>query len=256
MAGPSVRVAWDPNPESNIQGYRIYYGQSGSGSTSMIDVGNQTTGAVTNLAYSTPYFFYVTAYNNFGLESDPSESLAYTTPPFNPLSLALDPALIVLAPSEVTLRPTLSGEREPGTSLTTSWQQTGGPEWLTIAGLNTLTPTLQLRTPGYYTLQITVTDGAESLVRTTTLHALDGNAAPNRPDPIVLNHFWIPVDDVMYFSWNGLTYRTYALAYSRQLADRTWVPITPFIPGYADHTVTSSELENFGSAFFFVFEQP
>jgi hypothetical protein len=256
MAAPSVRVAWDPNPEANIEGYRIYFGQAGSGSTSVLDVGNQTTGTVTGLAYSTSYVFYVTAYNTFGLESDPSESLAYTTPPFAPLSLSLDPDLIVLTPSEVTLRPTLGGEREPGTSLTITWQQTGGPEWLTIAGLNTLTPTLQLRTPGYYTLQITVTDGAKRLVKTTTLHALDGNAAASRPDPIVLSHFWIPVDEVIYFSWNGLTYRSYALAYRRQLGDRMWIPITPFFPGYTDHTVTPAELESFGSAFFSVFELP
>jgi len=256
MAAPSVRVAWDPNPEANIQGYRIYYGQTGGGSTNVIDVGNQTTGAVTNLAYLTTYFFFVTAYNTFGLESDPSESLAYTTPPFTPLSVSLDPELIVLAPSDVTLRPTLSGERQPDTSLTTSWQQTGGPEWLTIAGLTTLTPTVQVRTPGYYTLRLTFTEGTNNLVRTTALQALDENAAVNRPDPIVLSHLWIPVDEVMYFSWNSLTYRSYALAFSRQLGDRTWIPITPFILGYTDHTVTGSELGSLGPAFFFVFEKP
>ena len=77
---PRVQVAWDPNPESNIAGYRIYWGPIGGAETNSTDVGFATTGAITDLDFETTYFFFVTAYNFFGLESDPSAVLEYTTP--------------------------------------------------------------------------------------------------------------------------------------------------------------------------------
>ncbi len=84
-ASPTVRIAWDPNPENNIAGYRIYFGLTSGGQTNIVDVGDNTVGSIANLAVATSYFFYVTAYNVFGLESDPSEILTYETP--GPLSL-------------------------------------------------------------------------------------------------------------------------------------------------------------------------
>ncbi len=256
-AAPSVRVAWDPNPETNIQGYRIYYGPTG-GSTNLVDVGNLTTGAVTNLAYATSYFFYVTAYNTFGLESDPSETLTYTTPAFSPLSLSMEPHLIVLAPSVVTLRPGLTGDRQPGTALTFSWQQLGGPEWLTVAGLTTLTPTLQVRTPGLYNLQLTVTEGASILQKTTALQALNSTPPSAGLEPISLAYIHVPTDGLL-LSWNSEPGATYLVGRQPDLNDRLWVLEAMSITSAGDTTdfvIGQDRLDQIKSGFFAVFRTP
>src|SRR5688572_12393683 len=76
----AVTVAWNPNPETNIAGYRLYYGPSSSTPTKM-EVGNTTQAQISNLTPGTEYSFYVTAYNTSGLESDPSSILKYTAQP-------------------------------------------------------------------------------------------------------------------------------------------------------------------------------
>lgn len=77
----SVTVAWDPNPETDIAGYRVYSGEVGTTITNMVDVAT-TSSPVTNLTRSVEHWFYVTAYNTYGLESDPSTVLTYTPSEF------------------------------------------------------------------------------------------------------------------------------------------------------------------------------
>ena len=45
-----VTLAWDKNSESNIAGYRIYYGTGSRSYNWFIDVGNATTYTITGLA--------------------------------------------------------------------------------------------------------------------------------------------------------------------------------------------------------------
>jgi hypothetical protein len=75
----AVTLAWDRNPETDVAGYRIYYGQLNSPAT-MIDVGNVLTTSINNLLDGRTYYFYATAYNTSGLESDPSQQVQYTEP--------------------------------------------------------------------------------------------------------------------------------------------------------------------------------
>ena len=256
-ASPTVRIAWDPNPENNIAGYRIYFGLTSGGQTNIVDVGDNTVGSIANLAVATSYFFYVTAYNVFGLESDPSEILTYETP--GPLSLELEPHLIVMTPSDVTLRPSLSGDRQPGTNLEISWQQLGGPEWLTVAGLTTLAPTLQLRTPGYYTFQLTVGEGTTSLQKITTLRALD-LAASAGIEPLVVTYFQAPPDGLL-LSWNSEPGAAYLVGRQSDLNDRFWVSEseTSIIPSaglLTDFVVGQEKLDQLRQGFFTVFRLP
>ncbi len=257
-ASPTVRIAWDPNPENNIAGYRIYFGLTSGGQTNIVDVGDNTVGSIANLAVATSYFFYVTAYNVFGLESDPSEILTYETP--GPLSLELEPHLIVMTPSDVTLRPRLSGYREPEAAMTISWQQLGGPEWLTVAGLTTLTPTLQLRAPGYYDLQLTVTEGTNSLVANTTLLALDSAAASAGTEPLIVTYFQAPPDGLL-LSWNSEPGAAYLVGRQSDLNDRFWVSEseTSIIPSaglLTDFVVGQEKLDQLRQGFFTVFRLP
>ena len=56
-----VTLAWDPNTESDLAGYRVHYGTASNSYSVHIDVHNVTTYTVSNLA-SGNYFFAVKAY--------------------------------------------------------------------------------------------------------------------------------------------------------------------------------------------------
>lgn len=89
----SVTLAWDPNSESDLAGYRIYYTiNDGVAAPAVIDVGNKTICTITNMLPGTTYIFYATAYNKAGLESAPSESLTWTAPaiPISPKGLKVN----------------------------------------------------------------------------------------------------------------------------------------------------------------------
>lgn len=79
-ASQQVTFAWDPNQESDLAGYKLYYTLDGSGVTNNVDVGNQITTTVTGLQEGGNYIFYVTAYDTAGLESDPSNPVTYRIP--------------------------------------------------------------------------------------------------------------------------------------------------------------------------------
>jgi hypothetical protein len=86
----AVTLAWNPNPESDLAGYRLFWGETNSAAT-MRDVGKTTQTQVTNLVAGRNYYFYLTAYNTSGLESNPSSTVYYTQPqpiPAAPSNLA------------------------------------------------------------------------------------------------------------------------------------------------------------------------
>ena len=73
-----VTLTWDPNPEQDLAGYRVYYGSTSGGYTNFLDVGAVNLGTVPDLQDGAVYFFAVTAYNLEGLESDYSNEVALT----------------------------------------------------------------------------------------------------------------------------------------------------------------------------------
>ena len=76
----SVTLAWDPNSETNLVGYVFYHGTASGQYSSSNNVGNATNTTVSGLQEGGTYFFAVTAYDNSGLESDPSNEVSYTVP--------------------------------------------------------------------------------------------------------------------------------------------------------------------------------
>jgi len=72
-----VKLAWDPNSETNLAGYRLYYGTAPGIYDQAIDVGNQTDYLLTELEAERSYFFAVTAYNTAGHESDYSREVRW-----------------------------------------------------------------------------------------------------------------------------------------------------------------------------------
>lgn len=91
-----VTVSWNPNPEPDITAYHIYWGTGTQ--TNKVSAGLNLTHSITNLAWSSNYWFFVTA-SNLYLESDPSEAVLYTIPakpvkPATPSGVALDLRLL------------------------------------------------------------------------------------------------------------------------------------------------------------------
>ena len=94
----SVTLSWvapktneDGTPNSDLSGYRIYYGTNTISLTNSIDVQNTTTYQITNLSGDLTYYFAVTAYDFYGNESNYSNiisAVALNDPPSEPLLLS------------------------------------------------------------------------------------------------------------------------------------------------------------------------
>ncbi len=68
----TLQLAWNPNPEPNIAGYKIEFGNQPGVHPNVIDVGNQTSWQLSGLTDGLPYYIAVRAYNMSGVLSPPS----------------------------------------------------------------------------------------------------------------------------------------------------------------------------------------
>ena len=130
-----LTLAWDPNPEQDIAGYKIYYKTEVSGppyngtglteGNSPIDLGNQTEFTLHGLIDDVTYFFVATAYDTEGLESDYSEELVYGTGNHPPVADA-GPEQTVNEGVAVTLDGSNSTDPDDGIA-SYLWEKTSGP---------------------------------------------------------------------------------------------------------------------------------
>jgi len=74
----SATLIWDANTETNLAGYKMYYGPSSGNYTNVTDIGSVTTNTVPGLLTGITYYFAVTAYNTSALESGFSNEVSYT----------------------------------------------------------------------------------------------------------------------------------------------------------------------------------
>lgn len=72
-----VRLRWNPNPEPDIAGYRVYHGTTSGAWITTVDVGNVTEATVEGVPDDRPTYLAITAYNDAGLESIPSEEALF-----------------------------------------------------------------------------------------------------------------------------------------------------------------------------------
>jgi hypothetical protein len=72
-----VTLAWDPNSEPDLAGYRVHYGTAATPYDKLVDVVT-TSATIANLVNGVTYTFAVTAYNDAGNESVYSQPLSYT----------------------------------------------------------------------------------------------------------------------------------------------------------------------------------
>ena len=65
----SISLAWDRSTDTNVTGYKVYWGVSSRNYISQQDNLDKTTATISDLTVGVRYYFAVTAYNQSGLES-------------------------------------------------------------------------------------------------------------------------------------------------------------------------------------------
>ncbi len=174
----TVTLAWDPNTEADLAGYRLHYGTASRNYTQIIDVGNATQRAINNLSAGQTYYFAATAYNAAGNESGYSDEVSHTIPaPGNsPPSPPLVPSGASSALVGTSITFTTSAIDPNGDSLQYRFDWGGG----VLSGWGEASRTKSWTTPGQYIVRAQARDtiGAESAWsggRTVTVSA---NQAP------------------------------------------------------------------------------
>src|SRR5437870_1537223 len=80
-----VTLAWDPNTEPDLAGYKVYYSTTSVSYQYSVYVGNLTSYTLSGLLYGRIYYFAATAYNlnlnESGFSNEVSKAIADVTPP-------------------------------------------------------------------------------------------------------------------------------------------------------------------------------
>ena len=114
-ADNTVDLQWSPNSEDDLAGYKVFHGTQSGVYGFPVFVGKSTTHHMDNLSPDTTHYFAITAYDETGNESDPSQEVSKTIP------VSLPPAVTSPAPNSIL----------EGTSATFTWQanETNVTEW-------------------------------------------------------------------------------------------------------------------------------
>jgi fibronectin type 3 domain-containing protein len=156
---------WDANPEPDIAGYKLYWGQTSRQYEQSVDVGRATTGTASPLNAGTTYYFAVTAHNTAGLESDPSNEVTVTVPSANqPPAVNAGADQTISLPASATLNGAATDDAlpNPPAKLTTTWSQVSGPGTVTFGNASALSTSASFSTAGTYVLKLTANDGSLS----------------------------------------------------------------------------------------------
>jgi hypothetical protein len=119
-----ITLAWDPNPEPEVAGYKVYSGSANRTYSGDADVGNGTNCFMSGLEPGKTYYFAATAYSSTGEESDYSSEIIYSVPVS--CSFSLSPASQAYSSSGG------SGSVTVVTGSACSWQVAGGSSWLHV----------------------------------------------------------------------------------------------------------------------------
>ena len=75
-----VTLAWDPNQEPDVAGYKVHYGRYSRTYQQTVDVKEFTSCTISGLKEGKTFFFAVTAYDTHNNQSDYSTEAMYTVP--------------------------------------------------------------------------------------------------------------------------------------------------------------------------------
>jgi hypothetical protein len=225
VIGESVTLAWDPNSEPDLAGYRLYYGVASRTYDHTLEVIGDTQVSVDGLELGTTYYFAVTAHNTAGLESDYSNEVSYTVeaqsdnrPPF-----ALNLDLVVTANQSVPV--TLDGFDPDADSL--SYSVVAGPLHGAISGSAPLLTYLpQTGFVGVDGFSYTVTDGlltsAPAEVNITVTE--DPNPSPSDTPPTIVDAQYLGYGLVL--TWTSEPGASYRILVKDGFEAVSWTPIS------------------------------
>ena len=130
--GAAVTLAWDPNAEPGIEGYRLSYGTASGQYTTSIDVGNTTSHTVTGLIAGQTYYFVLQAINAAGPSPYSNEISATLTSPLTVMNLTANRTSPQPAATTITFSAIASGGTPPYRYkwwIISSTTQTVGSDW-------------------------------------------------------------------------------------------------------------------------------
>ncbi len=79
-ASTSLQVSWSQSSDTNVLGYKVYYGTASQQYTNTILAGNVTNIMVSGIQPGVRYYFAATSYNAAGWESSFSPEISYIVP--------------------------------------------------------------------------------------------------------------------------------------------------------------------------------
>jgi len=127
VIGGSVNLRWEPNPEPNVVGYRVHRGTSSTTYDWFTDVGLATQTSIDDLVPGETYYFVVTAWNDGGLESGPSNEVLYSVPGDAPTPLlGVEQLAETLEDTSIGIQLAASGGGERPLTFTITTQPTRG----------------------------------------------------------------------------------------------------------------------------------
>lgn len=79
-----VNLTWNPNPETDIAGYKVHFGTASGNYTQVIDVAGQNHAELPQLILGNTYYLAVSAYNTAGQEGPRSSEFRLSAAPPSP----------------------------------------------------------------------------------------------------------------------------------------------------------------------------
>ena len=163
-AAVQVTLAWDPNSESDLAGYKVYYGTSTRNYAVSYDAGKVTSYTISSLQEGSTFYFAATAYDSYGNESDFSEEVVYVAQAANNAPVAQNGTLSTN--QDTATAGTLAATDPDGDSLTFSVVTQGALGTVAITnaatGAYTYTPTAGARGSDTFTFQVADAGGLTS----------------------------------------------------------------------------------------------
>jgi hypothetical protein len=148
-----VTLAWDPNTDPDLAGYKVYYGLLSDQYSNSVDVGNQTSYTLSNLPDGKTYYMAATTYDREGYESDFSNEVVFNAPP----------------PCTYSISPTSQSFGQVGGSGTVNITTQSGCNWTAVSNASWLLITSNSSVTGNGTVNYSASSNSSASMRTGTL---------------------------------------------------------------------------------------